>query len=450
MGKIWQNRARAGFGHAVVIGAGIAGLLAARACSSRFDKVTILERDALARSAEARPGVPQERHAHFLLVRGMTILESMFPGLSAALAADGAVTGDASADSLLHVRGATLPRFRSGLSVTVMSRRLLEWRVRERVMAVGNIAICDRMRVDGLRFNGGPCVLAVSGDRRERKRFPCDLVIDASGAGSAAPKWLEALGLPAPRETRVDAHVGYATRRFRRPEPWPHDWKLAAVNWWPPRNRRAGVVLPEENGLLAVSLVGAGPDLPPTDKAGFAEFAARLASPVIADCIALCEPVGGIGGYRPGGNRRRDFSLAQRLVDGFLVMGDALCAFNPVYGQGMTAAALQAEALAAELGARPGRAPETPPDWASVQRRMARTVAVPWLLATSEDFRHAPDVDGRMTMLNRLARGYTERALQNGGAVVTLAFHRTMQLVEPHALVRPAIAMRVLATPVRR
>jgi 2-polyprenyl-6-methoxyphenol hydroxylase-like FAD-dependent oxidoreductase len=450
MGTPLQVRARDGFRHAVVIGAGIAGLLAARACSSRFATVTILERDALASSAEARPGVPQERHAHFLLVRGLSVIEDMFPGLSATLAADGAVSGDASADSLLHVRGVTLPRFNSGLRVMVMSRRLLEWRLRERVMAIGNVAICDRTRVDGLRFDGGPCVLAVSGDGRERKQFPCDLVIDASGAGSAAPQWFKALGLPPPKETRVDAHVGYATRRFRRPEPWPHDWKLAAVNWWPPRNRRGGVALPEENGLLVVSLVGAGPDLPPTDEAGFADFAARLASPVIADCIALCEPVGGIGGYRPAGNRRRDFSPAQRQVNGFLAMGDALCAFNPVYGQGMTAAALQAEALMAELGARPERIVETPTDWASVQRRLAAAVTVPWLLATSEDFRHAPDVDGQMTLLNRLARGYTERALQNGGAAVTLAFHRTMQLVEPHALLRPTIAMRVLATRVRR
>jgi flavin-dependent dehydrogenase len=434
-----------------VIGAGIAGLLAARVLSEFFSRVTVIERDKLPVDPRPRPGVPQSRHAHVLLVKGLAALEELFPGIRKRLIVDGAVAGDVCAETASFVRGDFVPRFASDLHGLSMSRDLLESRLRERVSRIAGIRIVERSIAAGLVADENASVAGVRVARRagDGDEVAARLVVDASGSASLASKWLAQLGLPPPRETRIDAHIGYATRRFRQPEPWPHEFKIVLVPWWPPFNKRAGAILPEENGRIVLSLIGAGDDVPPTDTGGFAKFARQLENPLIAEIVEKSEPVGKIVGYRPAGNRLRDFSAALRRLDGFLVVGDALCTSNPAYGQGMTVAGLQATILRDSLAGLSGEFPQRG-FCARVQRRLAGPTVVPWLLATSEDFRHLPQVDGRPTPINLLLRWYTDLALSNHGVPVTHAFYRTINMVEPFALFRPDIAARVLMTRQRR
>jgi 2-polyprenyl-6-methoxyphenol hydroxylase-like FAD-dependent oxidoreductase len=429
--------------HAVVLGGSMAGLLAARVLADAYGQVTVVDRDDLAASAEQRRGTPQARHIHALLARGQQALEELFPGLTAELVTRGVPVGDMLADARLMFGGHRLARTDAGLPLVSVSRPLLEDRVRKRVRALRQVRFAPPADVVGLRSS--PDRRRVTGVRLLRRAdgsaeeaVDADLVVDATGRGSRAPKWLEALGYPRPEQEQVRIDVGYATRRYRLP-PGALDDDLACVHGPTPDRPRGGALARLENDIWMLTLFGLLGDHPPRDPAGFAAFAGSLRFPDLYDAIADSEPIDDPVTYRFTANVRRRYERTRGLPDGFLVMGDALCSFNPIYGQGMTAAALQALALRDRL----------PVDGHSTRRSfraLARAVEVPWQLATGADLA-VPEVEGPRPPKLRLVNGYVSR-LQAAAAhdsALSRAFLRVTGLVDrPEVLLRPSIARRVL------
>jgi 2-polyprenyl-6-methoxyphenol hydroxylase-like FAD-dependent oxidoreductase len=448
--------------HAVVVGAGMAGLVAARVLADHFARVTVIERDCLPAGPAPRTGVPQSRHIHILLARGMAVLDQLFPGLEDELLAAGAVTIDFPGDALWLSPAGWSQRFRPGLRLVSCSRPLLEWTVRRRLTASNTVGFLEGHKATGLTANDNKA--AVTGVRLRARPHPptaaaadptlsAALVIDASGRSSRTPEWLRELGYPAPPETTINSFLGYATRAYARPQDAMADWRLLYVQAKPPETGRMGLLLPVEGDRWMVGLAGAGRDYPPTDEAGFLQFAASLRSPIIHDAIRHARPLSPIHGYRQTDNRWRHYEQAQRRPERLIVLGDAACTFNPIYGQGLTTAALAGVTLEQCLQAHRHT---QPPDLAGLARRthraLAHTTAAVWLLATGEDLRHPTTEGARPTLRTRLMHRYLNRLgpVATGNRTVNAAFLEVANLVHPPtALFHPSVLLPTLrgATP---
>ena len=432
----------------MVVGAGVSGLLSARVLSDGFDRVTIVERDALPDEAVCRRGVPQARHLHSLAARGSEILEHLFPGFDAELAAAGCPLLDQASDAVTVLAAGRLPRFRSGITMRAASRALVERRIRARLEGDPKIDFLPGREVVGLV----PGPEGVSGVRTRSRvdgaseELSADLVVDASGAGSRAPRWLEEIGHEAPGETVVDARLGYATRWYRVPEDFSGDWTGVAVLPGWPETTRGGTLRRVEGDLWTAVLIGTGGDYPPTDPQEFEAFAASLHSPAIHDAIRDAEPASPVYGYRRTANRLRHYERT-RMPGNFLVAGDAACVLNPSYGQGMTAAAFSAMALRDCLGG--GR---TNPS-GRFQRRQRKAVAPCWTATTNSDAQWAAggleDLGLARRILYRISEEVMELAVARQDVARTLL--GVKNLVEPPtALLRPGILIPALARATRR
>lgn len=431
-------------GHAVVIGASMGGLAAARVLAARFGKVTVLDRDSLPGSAAPRRGVPHGDHGHALLLRGKLQLEELFPGLETGLLDAGAVPFDPGHDLLMHQMGAPRHRFRStgrGISLT---RALLEAAVRARTAALAGVEIRDRVGVRGL--TGTPDrVTGVHLDTGETLR--AGLVVNASGRGGAgADPLLSGLGCRAPEVDAVKVDVGYTTRLYhRRPGERLADGGLLHLMAGARGDKRAAAVFAVEGDRWMVTLGGWHRAHAPVDPAGFAGFAAALPSRAVRDVVRDAEPVDASPARRftfPAARRRR-YERLRTPPSGYVVVGDALCSLNPLYGQGMTLAVLQAAAL--------GRALDRAGDTGAAMARAyfaaaARAVDGPWRMAAGNDFTH-PETTGPRPRGTRLLTWYTGHVLlaSHVSAPVNRALMDVQQLlVPPTAVLRPRTALRAL------
>jgi 2-polyprenyl-6-methoxyphenol hydroxylase-like FAD-dependent oxidoreductase len=341
-----------GWEHAIVIGSSIAGLTAASVLANYFEKVTVIERDASHQEPEFRKGVPQARHAHTLLPRGQAILEGLFPGLMGELLAQGAIPVRPSQDIAFYNEGKwQVPRSRDSEVNIACSRPMLEAAIYRRVSALSNVRFMDGYQVSGLMQDADrQQVTGVVLDTRGSKngnylRLQANLVVDASGRNSQAPHWLAQLGYTPPEEWRINSFVGYTTRMYEQPEDFADGWKTLYVRPNPPDGTRGGIVLPMEDGRWHVTLIGVARDYPPTDESEFLDFARSLPTSRLYDAIRNATPLGKPSGYRRTENRVRRYDKLPRYLDGFLVLGDAAYTLNPIYAQGMTAAALASRAL---------------------------------------------------------------------------------------------------------
>ncbi len=446
--------------HAVVSGGSMAGMLAARVLADHFDRVTLVERDHFPEEPVFRKGVPQARHAHILLVRGRMILERLFPGLRDELLAAGAPIVDFSADFKLLSPTGWGPRFRSPFTTFSCSRELLDWSVRRQLAADGRVGFREECDVTELLSNADKT--AVTGVRiRPRRRaedeaarseeLRADLVLDAGGRESRAPQWLAVMGYPPAQETTVNSFLGYASRFYARPADLDTDWKALFIQARPPNLPRGGALFPLEGDRWLVTLAGAGRDYPPNDDAGYLEFARTLASPILYEAIKDAQPLSPIYGYQRTENRVRHFDRMARWPEGFVALGDAVSAFNPIYGQGMTTAAVGAMILDATLrgtrsGDRRGLARR-------FQRQLAKRNADVWLMATGEDFRYPTTEGGKRSPMTRFMHGYIDRvlALSTQNRDVYNALVSVLHLlVPPMNLFHPGIAARVLWQEVAR
>ena len=287
MGQLGRDATRGQRTHAVVLGAGMAGLLAARVLSGHFGQVTVVDRDRLPEHPRFRPGVPQSRHLHVLLGRGLECLEQLFAGFEADLVAAGAPVVKGSESLWLNAAGWSR-RYQSPIRLLGASRELIEWQVRTRVTALDKVQVLEGCEAVGLLTD--PSRAAVTGVRLRSRdgradatgpaaEVAADLVVDASGRQSRAPQWLAELGYQPPAETTISSRLGYASRQYAIPASFEADWRMLVINAKPPGNARSGAVVPIEGGRWMVALIGAGRDHPPTDDAGFLEFARGLRSP---------------------------------------------------------------------------------------------------------------------------------------------------------------------------
>ncbi|MFD7709702.1 NAD(P)/FAD-dependent oxidoreductase [Streptomyces sp. NPDC059786] len=368
---------------AVVIGAGMAGLAAARVLADGFESVTVVERDRLPDSAVIRAGAPQGHHVHGLLARGAEVFEGYFPGLRAELERAGAPVWDWGEGLCAVLPNGTPPPVSMGMPIQTFSRPLLEHVLRRRVAALAGVTLRDGLAVTGLCAAGPGKVTGVrvrGADGEER--IGADLVVDASGRSSHLPRWLAALGLAEPRVTTVDAQVGYASRIYTYGEgQTPPPWMGLLQPLRAPGFQRGCYAIRIENDLLHVTLHGAGGIQLPRGDEDFLAYAKTLRGPA-ADTIAPLTPVTPVRRYARTLNRKLACHRLARWPDGLIAVGDSVCAFNPAYGQGMTVAALEARLLERMLRGRRARAPF---DGRAFQKGLARLTASPWLMATVPD-----------------------------------------------------------------
>jgi 2-polyprenyl-6-methoxyphenol hydroxylase-like FAD-dependent oxidoreductase len=437
---------------AVVLGASMAGLLAARVLADAYAQVTVIDRDQLPHTSTNRRGVPHGRHAHALLARGQQALEELFPGLTAELVAHGAAAGDVLANGRWFLGGHRLRQAPTGLVAVCASRPFLEGHVRARLHALPNLTILDRCQVlglattaDGRRVTGVRALRRADGNAGAEEVLGADLVVDATGRGSRTPTWLQALGYARPPTERVRIGLGYATRTYRLP-PDALGGDLGMLHGPTPEHPRGGALLLVEGGRWMLTLVGLLGDYPPTDPDGFLAFAGSLQFQDIYEAIRDATPLDDPVAFRFPASVRHRYERLRRFPDGLLVTGDAVCSFNPIYGQGMSVAALEALALRRHL--QQGAVPR-PRRWF---RDLARVVDVPWEIAVGGDLVF-PGVQGRRTLKVRLVNAYLARlhAAAAHDTRLASAFMRVAGLVAPpQSLLRPKIALRVLRGNLRR
>ena len=433
--------------HAIVIGAGMGGLMAARALADHYDEVTIFERDALPDSSEPRKGLPQGKHSHGLLARGREILEQLFPGFTEQMVNQGAMSADILNDGLWFNHGVYLCSAPSKMRGLGASRPMLEAYVRRRLVQLPNIRVRDQHRVVEPVFDrqenrvSGARVQPTDGSD-DRKTINADLVVDASGRGSSSPIWLSSFGFEKLREEQITVDVGYATRLYRRKSEHidvtldGRKFVLMAPCW---PEFRFGALLPQEGDRWTVSLGGYMGDHPPLDEAGFLEFARSLQKPEIFNVIKDAEPLTPPASYKFVSNLRRYYEKLSRFPEGYLVYGDALCSLDPVYGQGMTVACSESLALRECLEEGPQEIAHR------FFRQASRLIETPWKIAVGGNLQN-PRVPGKRTAQARFVNWYIAKLYQaaQSDAVLASKFLEVANLMrEPSVLLGPGIALKL-------
>lgn len=435
---------------AVVIGGSIAGLLAARVLTDHFEKVTLVERDYFPEGVENRRGVPQGHHLHALLTKGQELISQLFPDIIPTLTERGAVVVDLAADTRWHHFGGYKIRFQSGVTVPFMSRPFIEHEIRQRVLSLSNfdyidghhaeelVATKDNSRVTGVKIRS-------PNSYKAETVLIADLIVDATGRGSQSPRWLESLGYTRPREEQVRIDLGYTSRIYERR---PGDLEGAKGIYLlptPPLGKRFGAVLPIEGDRWIVTLGGWLNDHAPADEQNFLEFARNLPTPDIYDVIRKIQPLTNFAVYKFQSNLRRRYEKMPRFPNGYIVVGDAICSFNPVYGQGMTVSAMEAEALNQSLKEQQskGNMHGLPQRYFG---RVKNIINAPWLLTVGEDF-HYPEVVGAKPLGTGLLNRYADmiHRMSQHDPEVYKTFLYVMNLMQPPSVMfSPRIISRVI------
>lgn len=426
---------------ALVLGGSVAGLLAARVLTDYADEVVLVERDDLSEGPVARRGVPQGRQVHGLLARGLEQMETLFPGFIAELAEDGAEVADPGVDLHWYVNGGCKPPSPIGTGVSC-TRPFLEWHLRRRLVALEGLRVV-RARVERLSTVGGRVDGVILSDPAgegdsdpDGERLGGDLVVDCTGRSSRMDDWLTTLGYDPPPRRQVHVDLGYASRFYPRHPDDRLGRARALISLTEDSARpRGSVAFPVEGGRWLVTLGAYHDDRPTSDPD---EFAARLAEDPavpIRQFAGRDDALTKIATYRYPSSVRRDYHRCRRLPGGLLAAGDAVASFNPIYGQGMTSAALHAATLASYLDS--GASPHEPA--ARYFRRLRPVVDSVWKLSTSADFRLAHVTGDRprgLWLTHRLNDLYTEATLRD--ADLHGLFLRVLNLqARPEQLARP-------------
>jgi 2-polyprenyl-6-methoxyphenol hydroxylase-like FAD-dependent oxidoreductase len=438
--------------HALVIGGSLAGLLVGRVLADHFERVTIVERDPAPDSPTPRQGVPQGQHIHALLVGGSSVIARLFPGFFKDLVPQGSTVLDFSTNDVRWFHhGVWKVPANKPIRMYAQTRPFLEWHVRRRMGTQARVAFrqacevtglltaADRGRVTGVRLR--------SDGEGEAEAVIADLVVDASGRGSASPRWLAALGYQPPEEMTIGIHLAYASRLYQPPPEIRRDWKAIVINPKAPEGTKYGLIFPIEGERWMVTLAGVLHDAPPGDDAGFLEFARRLDRPEVYESIAHARPLGPVAVYKFPTYRRRQYERLRHFPDGLLVVGDAICSFNPIYGQGMSVCALEADLLDRCLSAAPRQGSQLPAD---LSRRFFKGAATivdnPWGMATGADFLY-PQTEGRRPLGSSVLSWYNAQLLEVSAwnATVATRFYEVMHFLRPPtALFHPYVLFQAL------
>ena len=419
---------------AVVLGGSMAGLLAARVLSDAYAQVIVVDRDTLTGVTTPRRGVPQGPHAHGLLAGGHKALEELFPGLTHDLTTKNDVPfGDLNGDIRWYFGGHRVASGHFGLACLSATRPILEAYVRSRVQAIPNVTVlentdilgivaaADRRRITGARIQR-------HGEGSTEEFLAADLVVDATGRGSRSPAWLEALGYQRPVEEKIKVGIAYTTRHYKLPyDVYQGDLSINPVAV--PGSPRGAIFsrIKESNPMHAeLSLTGMLGDHPPTDPAGFEEYAKTLPAPEVYEAIKNATPLTDPVTHKFPASQRRRYERLRRFPERLLVVGDAACSFNPVYGQGMSVAAMEALALRKHL--LRGAAPRP----RRFFKDIAKIINVAWDIAAGGDLGF-PGVEGKRTLKVKIGNYYNGKVI--GAAMVdptiTDLFFRVACFIDP-------------------
>ena len=435
---------------AAVIGAGIGGLAAAKAVAPHFEKVIVFDRDALPDEPAARLGTPQARHTHGLLAGGCRALEGLFPGIELDFIAAGAVRMRMRRDMRFEVPGSDpLPARDFGFDQFALSRPALERICRRRVERESNIELRPRSRVTELIAS--PDNRGVAGVRFEDTRgtpgsLAADLVIDASGRASPTLRFLEAIGAAKPPTIEIGIDQAYATATFEKPEDAPTDWLFMLHVPTPPDSSRLGIIMPMEGRRWSVSLCANHDDVPPGDIDGFMAFAKSFRMPTIYEAIRGAKRVGDIARFGMPCSVLRAFDKLERFPRGLVPLGDSVCRFPPVRGQGMSVAAQECRVLASFLEARRGGGDPLDGLAEAFFTEIQPLLETPWAVAMADLVypqtrgERPPDFEKKLQYTHALMR----LAAEDAEADKILAEVRS--LIKPQSALRePELASRVMS-----
>lgn len=374
---------------AVVVGAGMAGLTAARSLVDFFERVIVLENDALPKQATYRPGTPQSRHVHVLLAGGLQALSRLFPGFEESLSQAGAVRLRMGYDYRREFPGYDpFPQRDLGIPIYSMTRPSLELTVRKRLGEYRNVEVRENCRAQEFIWGADPTVTAVRYQDAQGKAetLPADLVIDASGNGNLTFALLHSLGWSLPEETSIGIDIGYATAFFDIPKDAPPDWMGVLTLPDYPRDKRGALMLPVEGNRWILTLGGRYDEKPPADWDSWLRFAQQLRTPTVYNAIRHAKPVSEIARFVFKASSWRHFEHMEKFPRALLPLGDAICRFNPVYGQGMSVAALEAEVLNSLLTAHDAGSDGLAGLVSAFFAEAAKLIDTPWWTAAIPDF----------------------------------------------------------------
>ena len=430
--------------HAIVIGGSIAGLCAARVLSDHFARVTILERDPVHDEPESRKGQPQTRHVHGILAPMHRFLSTYLPGVEQAMLDGGAGTGDIAQYVRWFAFGGYRIQGPVGVNGIVMSRPFLEWHVRRAVTARPNVTLlaetpAEELITDGNRSRITGVKVTHRAEGNASDVLNADLVVDVSGRGSQSPRWLSQLGFEPPEDEEVKINFSYATRIYHRKDEGKIPF-LYMTQPTPPE-RDGAFMFPVEGMRWIVTAGRFAKETPPSDDAGFLEYLRNLPTQDIFRIVSKTEPLSDVVTYSYPSSRRRRYDKLTRFPDGYFVLGDAVASFNPLYGQGMSSAAMQIEVLDATL-----KQADWNGAWRSFFSRTRKIVDLPWQLAVGEDFRY-PETSGKRPPAIDLINGYVaqvHRATHRDPVVYRQFLRVTNLLASPSSLLQPHIVWRVL------
>ncbi|WP_207123148.1 FAD-dependent oxidoreductase [Actinocatenispora comari] len=422
---------------AVVIGASIAGLLTARALSEKFEQVIVLEHDSLPTTPVSRKKVPQSRQLHVLLAKGAQVLDELFPGFTDDLVAAGAVRSDPQVDTTYCLDGHPLASAPSGITTLGISRPYVEYEIRRRASELPNVEIRDNVEVTGIVL--GDDHSTITGVNLLNGSVSADLVVDAGGRYSQALKWLNELGVPMPSCSQVDPGVVYVTRHYQRERHHLDGRNGMLVVPYPECPRGAGIV-PVEGNRWAVVLFGLFDVDPGTTDSSMSKFAESLPTPAVAKLIRDAEPVDDAVRMRYPSSRWWHLERQRRHLHGLLVVGDALCSFNPTYGQGISVAAMEAMTLRDLITGDAERLP------AKFYQAAAKIINIAWSLSAGGDMRFS-QIKGKRTTSGKVINSYLNRYRLAAGTdpILGKAFLETANMLAPAAkLLTPAKIARTL------
>jgi len=427
----------------------VAGLLAARVLSDHFQEVLIVEREGLATSAEPRKNVPQGRHVHVLLQSGIQVIERLFPGLLVSmLSSDLLVRSDVSRDFRWRHFGVWKARFHSGIDIVFMYRPSFEWNLAAQVSGINNVKVLIGSEATGLCLDANDSRTTGITLRRYRtsgeEAIETDLVVDAAGRGSQTPKWLRSMGFDGPPESRVEVNIGYASRIYARPAGMVDSSPLFVLPQ--PPDTRGGAIFPIEGSRWMVTLTGWTEDYPPADDKEYLEFAATLDVPDIHDALRKAVALTEISVHKFPASVWRRYDKMEALPESLIVLGDAMCSFNPVYAQGMSVSALEAVALdrclTDQSSARSSFSLSR-----TFHRAAARIISNPWRVTAGEDLRY-PATRGERPLSSGFLRWYAglvHKATSTDERVAR-QFYNVLSLIDPpESLFSPGVAIRTAA-----
>ncbi|MFG3132913.1 NAD(P)/FAD-dependent oxidoreductase [Streptomyces tendae] len=439
-------------GRAIVIGGSLAGVLAAQALS-QYTEVIVIERDDLPEGPEPRTGLPQAHHTHMLWSGGAEAIEKLLPGTLKALQAAGAHRIPLTTGMVAYSAKGWYRRWSPSHYAITCSRDLLDSVIRAQVLSHGAGRITLMQNTTVLALTGTAEAITGVSIRRadgEEDTLLADLVIDASGKGSHTPKWLAELGAPQPATREVDSGLVYASRLYQAPAGLPDEWPVVNVQPDPRADEpgQLGVILPIEKGRWLVTLAGTRGGQPTRDPDDFQSFALGLRHPLVGELIEHAEPLTPVQVTHMTANRRRFYEKTP-MPDNLLVLGDALAAYNPTYGHGMSVAAQSAVTLGETIQRRGWRSAHLAQH---IQKAVTRHVNVAWTFATGTDVFYPGAVENGPTAGERLAARFVDRlsytATGSGRVARALTDVMTLQ-AGPETLMRPSTLIAALCGPLK-